>query len=59
MFKGISPDAGMWPEVRDGLLTAGFGSGVGWPASSLSDFGAGGAKYDLRLCLSIMLIAHS
>lgn len=26
---------------------------------SLSDLGAGGARYDLRLCLSIMLIAHS
>jgi len=26
---------------------------------SLSDFGAGGARYDLRLCLSIMLMAQS
>lgn len=28
-------------------------------ALSLSDFGAGGARYDLRLCRSIMLMAHS
>lgn len=48
----IGGGTGAAAAAEDGV----FDEGVG---PSLSDFGAGGARYDLRLCRSIMLMAQS
>lgn len=68
--RGTSPDVAVCSWGRVDLLTgAGLEEDVDGVAAaedefedgvlSLSDFGAAGARYDLRLCRSIMLIAQS
>lgn len=60
--------SGLLVAVVEVCLGAGAGGGVAAAgdevvdvgvAPSLSDLGAGGARYDLRLWRSIMLMAHS
>lgn len=44
---------------RAGTADIGVRTGDAGELSFFSDFGAGGPRYDLRLCRSIMLMAHS
>lgn len=49
---GVDAATGIAAAAEDGTLDVGV-------EPSLSDLGAGGARYDLRLWRSIMLMAHS
>jgi hypothetical protein len=67
ILRRISPDVGVSLGIEDvvdvvvvvELVDVDENAAESRDPSRLIALGAGGARYDLRLCLSIMLIAHS